>query len=91
MRSPSRTPRAPPADDPVPNALNIAAVLLAILCVWLIKVGVAAKFFARANTTGLHFTRNFFQWDINVRVSEGSSACDAIVGKTVTKPRSPNS
>ena len=44
MRSPSRTPRAAPADDPVPNALNIAAVLLAILWVWLIKVGVAENF-----------------------------------------------
>ena len=33
MQSPSRTPRVAPADDPVPNALNIAAVLLAILWV----------------------------------------------------------
>ena len=42
------------------------------------------------------FPRNFSRWDINVRVSEGSSqralsngACNAIVGKTVTKPRPP--
>ena len=42
------------------------------------------------------FPRNFSQWDINVRVSEGSSpralsngACNTIVGKIVTKPRPP--